>query len=96
MLSKKKLTEIFLRKEDRQETENAIPFDENYFELHCEFNGTNSSLISISATVLKGEKSKEKLNLKCKWYIKTADDFKEIPGINGNFYQPCLDDIGSM
>ena len=96
MLSKKKLTDIFLRKDDRQAPDSDIPFDENFFDLHSDFNGTNYSLISISATILKGAKANEKLNLRCKWFLKTLDDFKEIAEIKGTYYQPCVEDIGSM
>lgn len=61
MLSKKKLTELFLRKEDREkleenarQLEEAIPFDENYFDFRLESHPTQLGLIKVEATIVKG------------------------------------------
>jgi len=34
--------------------------------------------------------------MKCKWFLKNSRDFKEIEDVVSSYYQPCLDDVGSM
>lgn len=58
-------------------------------------NTTQLPLIRIEAIVLKGEKTGEKVNLRCKWYNRTKEDFVEIPDVTGCFYQPNLDDVNT-
>lgn len=36
------------------------------------------------------------LPLRCKWFNKTEHGLTEVPGVTGAFYQPSIDDVGTM
>ena len=71
-------------------------FDENSFDMKVEGGPTQSKPIKITAVLNVGEMKGKPLDLDCKWFSKTNSDIREIVGITGQTYQPCLSDVGTM
>lgn len=70
-------------------------FDETSFDLHLEGGPTQTEMIKLDATLNSGEHKGNELILDCKWFNKTDNDIKEIVGVTGQSYQPCLLDAGT-
>jgi len=49
----------------------------------------------VEATIVKGERNGDKLNMKCKWFNRTQKDMREIPEVSGCYYQPSIDDVNT-
>lgn len=71
-------------------------FDENSFDMRVEGGPTQSNPIRISAVMNMGDLKGKALDLGCKWFNKTNNDIREIVGITGQVYQPCISDVGTM
>ena len=80
----------------KQEEEYGTTFDESSIRINVVGGQTQLCPIKLNCSWVNPGRGPKIPELKCKWFKKTTNSFDEIADVTGTYYQPCLQDVGTM